>query len=918
MRLPTDVCRRYRGLVGFAMTLWLLAFSTLAFALEPTDKWEGPFDYAATGGTFLEDTCAAGPFGCVPGILDGQGDQITSTSTAELYGIPADVQVVRAYLVWMGSIEHGTGTPHNQVTLIPPQGGPNPIVAQPEDLEEISYRDYDADDREAWFRYYTYRVDVTDIIRRHSVTEGKPLNGSYTVSNFAGYAGEPYLKRQVVVGGWSIVMVYSIPETPGSPVDPKRIYLYTIFAKARNEVLALTPSGFLAPQGASAKMTLFVGEGDDSISGMGLDGNFSEQLRFNGTPLFDSCNPIDNVFNSTVNTNLPPSAGNCRQNVYSVDLDTFFISDDLLKMGDTDAEVEISVGQDLVITNYIILSISTKRPDFDIPNEPEKTASVPSGDSLYPGQTFTYYIHVENNGDDVATKVRVRDELPSVVEYVPGTTVVVEPNSDRRQVPDGPGGSAPCLTGIDIVDSMPPGRAYRRTVEIGVRLKTEAQGVTKETLVENTAEIISGRGDAYYTNGGIPVMHRVQLESFEGTLHFNKGPRHPDSRFIAPGDTDVVAAHINLKALDGPVFLSNFAFTPVEGGNHQIITQARLYWDRNSNGVVDDVDVALGDSQTWGIGGLIFGNFAGVGQIAVNSQVNLLLVVDIAENAPGGSMVQLQLRDSDVNVRGFKSGLPFACGRLFIPGEDVGLSMEPGFNNPPSGYLAQGAEATVMQLKLRAYADPVTINRLSFGAMGTVYDPSEVEQAVLILDANGNGVYDSGETELGSPVTFSSDDARFGFDAGLSLEAGETAHVALVVAFSANVGEEKTYRVKIDSNSDVDAGSAGVAGAPIEGSLFTFTSLVQDCTNNNECRDSLGPNWYCDLLAGICRSGGAQPDGDEPDGDFPDGDEPDGDEPDGDEKDDTSGGGCRHGGLPAGLLLLALLIGSGVLRRVRT
>jgi uncharacterized repeat protein (TIGR01451 family) len=912
MQLPMDLFPRVRALLAFSAMLLLVCWSATAFALDPKDKWEGPFDFAATGGTFLEDTCAAGPFGCVAGLFDNQGDLVTEISSSEMAGIPDNVQVVKAYLVWMGSIDYELGTPDNQVTLTLPQGNPYTIVADETQLEEISYQDYDADDRPAWFRYFTYRVDVTEIIRRHNITDGKPLNGGYTVGDFNGFAGEPYKKRQVVLGGWSIILVYSVPDG-----EPRRIYFYTEFSKVRDEVLSLLPSGFLAPENAGAKLTLFVGEGDQSISGMGLDGTYSEQLSFNATPLQDACNPVDNVYNSTINTNLPASAGGCRENVYSVDLDTFFISN-LLNLGDTDAEIDLSLGQDQVITNYFILSISTKRPDFDIPNEPEKTASIESGDSLYPGQSFTYFIHVQNTGEDVATKVRVRDTLPQVVDYIPGSTYVVEPSGERRQIEDGPNGAAPCLTGIEIADSMPPGATYRRMVEIGARLRTEAQGVTKETIVENTGEIISGRGDVYFTNGGVPVMHRVRLESFEGTLYFGKGDRHPDSRFIGPGDTGVIAAHINLKALEGDVSLNSLAFTPTEGSDHLIVTQAELYWDKNNNGEVDDEDEQLGSPQTWSSSGLIFANFDALGQLDANEQQNLLLTVDIAENAQPDMMVQLQLLDSDVNVRGFKSGLPFSCARLFIPGEDVGVSMELGYENPPSGYLAPGMETTVMQLKLRTYTQAVTVLSLTFSSEGTVYNPSEITSMVLVEDANGNGEYDDDEFELGDAVSFTTDDSAFDYGFNLPIPAGEQANVILVATFSATVAEEKTFRVNIGANEMLDAGSASVAGAPIEGSLFTFANMVEECVSDEECSEALGPTWICDQIAGICRPTG-DVDGDSTaDGDIPDGDGgADGDVTDGDIEDEDGGGGCSQPALPGAATLFALLALIALLHRRR-
>jgi len=845
---------------GFAAAFGLafaLAFaSASAYALEPTDKWEGSINYAATGGTFLEDTCQASSFGCIPGSFDGQGDRVVSTGTATLYGVPDGVHVVKAYLVWMGSILHGSDTPDNQVTLQPPLGQTYPVIAGDEQLEEIVYNDTDAGGMPATYHFFNYRVDITEIIRRHVVTEDKPLNGEYTVTGFSAYVGEPYLSRTTGVGGWSLVIVYS-----AAFMQPKRIYYYTDFRKIHDEVVVLNPSGFEVPDDPEAKITFFLGEGDQGIVGTGLVGTHNEELRFQGTVLTDACNTGDNAYNSTVNTNIRPNEAPCRINQYSVDLDTFDISA-LLGRGDTEAEVFLSLGQDQVFTNFLILSIDTKLPDFDIPDEPEKGASVPAGGALYPGQEFKYYIYVQNNGDDQATNVRVRDALPPDVTYLPGGTVVVEPNGERRAIPDAAGGAPPCLTGIAVADVMPPGEAFRRTVEIGVRLNRIEEGVTKETIVENTAEIISGNGDVYFTNGGVPVQHTVQLESFEGTLHFTKGPKHPTGRFVMAGDKDVLAAHITLKSLGGDVQLSSLRFTPLENTDAEIVAKARLFWDKDEDGVVDDSDAPLGGDAAWQGGGIAFANFAALPQVAANQQATLLLQVDIADNAWAGATTTLELLSDGVVVRGFTDGLPFAAAKLNIPAAETGLSMELGFGNPPDGFVSPGATASVMQLLVRAYGEGATIGGLTLSAEGSLHDPAGISQLVLYNDMNGDGLHQPGEMQLGSPATFADNDgtaAFSGFTAPVS--AGGEAHLLIVATFSDQAADDQKFRLRISNDEQLAAGGAAVAGAPVEGSLFTVKEgEVQECLEDADCAYTLGRGWICDELQGICIESGVLPD----------------------------------------------------------
>ena len=76
-----------------------------------------------------------------------------------------------------------------------------------------------------------------------------------------------------------------------------------------------------------------------------------EVLEFNGTNLSDALNPVNNVYNGTINS-LPTTTS------YGVDLDTFDVST-LVSDGDTSASNTVSVGPDLVILNAVVLEAKT-------------------------------------------------------------------------------------------------------------------------------------------------------------------------------------------------------------------------------------------------------------------------------------------------------------------------------------------------------------------------------------------------------------------------------------------------------------------------------------------------------------------------------------------------------------------------------
>jgi|GEM_PF-1493515 len=952
--------------ISFGAILSLaIFFTTSAFALEPTDKWEGLIDYAATGATLLDDQCTltydatTDKQSCIPlasanGDRDFQGDTALTESESFLGGIPNDVHIVKATLIWIGSVNPVGGTIDTQVTLTPPGGTGYTVFAGPGNLQEKTLRNQDANTGEIQnWHYYTNRVDVTEFMQTHHVTEGGDLNGYYKFSDYQGYAGAPYIWNTMAMGGWSLIIVYSSPTA-----NPKRIFYYTNFDYTSNNQLVQNPSGFQVPEDAEAKVTLFISEGDYPLWGMcyGMEDmnsptlntgdftgtpaeicsdylgiNYTEGLFFNGEILDDGCFPdapsqeittglytptgpnSENVYNSTVNTNLHPSEGACRINTYSIDLDTFDVSN-YLNFGDTEANVTMSLGSDFIFTNYIILSIDTKLPDFDIPGEPEKRASVPTGESLYPGQEFTYYIDVQNNGEDVAVNVKVKDDLPSQVHYVPDSTYVVDPNGTRTHVPDPASGVPPCYTGIPISDSMNPDPSKRYTVEIGVKLKTLAEGITKETIIDNVAEIIAGDGDVYFTNGGIPASHSVKIESYEGELNFSKGSKNPESRFVSPGDSNVLAAHIVMSALDGDVQLSAMTFTPVANTEPLVIESAQLYLDKGNDGAKSPTDILIGESS-WESNGLVFNDFSALPQVDKDSVASLLLIVKIADNATPGLISQLELTADKLSIRGFSKGLPFKAAKLYIPAEDTDLSVEFGLLNPPDSYVTAGDTAIAAQIMFKSYTAGTTIESITIGSEGTVYEPNEVVEISMYSDIDANGVVSGSDQQLGTTINPGSDDPNLTFSGiNMVLNSGEYMNVIVSVKFAEDAGSEKTFRLTLNNAEQIVAGTANILGTPLEGSLFTIADTVEGCLDDNECLNSYGYGWYCDQLAGICKDGNSGTDGDV-DGDaITDGDT---DGNGGGSSADGSGGCLTIANNNAALFFIALLVMFVALRRRR-
>ncbi|OGO30347.1 MAG: hypothetical protein A2Z29_09820 [Chloroflexi bacterium RBG_16_56_11] len=162
-------------------------------------------------------------------------------------------------------------------------------------------------------------------------------------------AGTSY---ELAYAGWSLVIIYHSESTAG-----RQLYLWDYFSYSKgNENLDFdrdgspggTITGFIVPEQIegeteAAKLTCFVGEGDNIYSG--------DQLIFNNTALDDGF--------GTANTWNSQSVGMSKS---GVDIDTFSISwaSGLLHADDTQAQIDLPTQTDNFNLVYLIMSVRSK------------------------------------------------------------------------------------------------------------------------------------------------------------------------------------------------------------------------------------------------------------------------------------------------------------------------------------------------------------------------------------------------------------------------------------------------------------------------------------------------------------------------------------------------------------------------------
>jgi hypothetical protein len=163
----------------------------------------------------------------------------------------------------------------------------------------------------------------------------------------------PNSKYQWTYAGWSLVIIYSSPDTLGH-----QLYLFDL----RNDnfryvesytTLTFPISGFISPPStAGSHLTYFVGEGDNHYTGDTMSVNALTLPRTGDPYEVPSINPQNNIFNSYSNSLDDPYLS-------GIDIDSFDMSS-CVSPGSTTATVELETDVEIYNLIYIILSFRSE------------------------------------------------------------------------------------------------------------------------------------------------------------------------------------------------------------------------------------------------------------------------------------------------------------------------------------------------------------------------------------------------------------------------------------------------------------------------------------------------------------------------------------------------------------------------------
>lgn len=297
-------CKHYVILIGYC----LLAMRLHAQDIELYRQWNGKIDFTAIGNTLNL-------------MENGEASSCSIDSvTSGVLNLSNQQRVEAAFLYWAGS-----GSGDFEITL-----NSAPITASREFY-------YELDSERQFFAAFQ---DITTTVQ----TIG---NGTYTVGNLDNIElTSAYCETGTNFAGWAILVIYSDPNLPKNQLN-----LYDGLQSVPDNI-TIQLNNLNVIDNSNAKIGFLAWEGDSAIQ-------VNEVLSINGTVLSNPpLNPANNAFNGT-------NSFNATNDLFNMDIDVYPI-ENTIAIGDQNATIQLTSGQDLVMVNSVITVLNNQLPDASV------------------------------------------------------------------------------------------------------------------------------------------------------------------------------------------------------------------------------------------------------------------------------------------------------------------------------------------------------------------------------------------------------------------------------------------------------------------------------------------------------------------------------------------------------------------------
>ncbi|MBI5360242.1 MAG: PKD domain-containing protein [Planctomycetes bacterium] len=278
------------------------------------------------------------------------------------------------------------------------------------------------------------------------------------------------------------------------------------------------------------------------------------------------------------------------------------------------------------------------------------------------------------------------------------------------------------------------------------------------------------------------------------------------------------------------IFVKSITFTTGGSGNDvEDIDYVRLYEDGNNDGQYASSDVFLSGDKVIADDGTV--TLAVMRAIAVSENAGYIVVYDLSGKAVSGADFFIGIDSSaGIDAYGADSSGPVVISMPdLLQGNAMAIAsasmqMSLGENNPgiTFGISADGTALEMLQIKVHnAGAVDGTISSITFSSAGTANEIADVAQAVLVLDANANGICDDPSYVLSQQTqNFSEDNGRITFDINRTIAQASYEYWILAYYINNTVSGGETFYASVAGTPDVTAGAA-IKGLPLLGNKMT-------------------------------------------------------------------------------------------------
>jgi len=293
----------------FCLTVLLIFTSAASQNISLYRQFNGRYDFTFVGNTLnpQENTFQPTP-------------EILTSSSATLTLNPDDV-IEKAYLYWAGC---GTGD----------------FSVKLNDIDIVPDRTFSLIQTSSGWSHFSAFKDITSIVQSTG-------NGVYTLSDLDLTSIIPqYYNNKTNFAGWAVIVVYRNDTLPLNQLN-----IYDGLQGVPNQI-TIVLDNLNVIDNQDAKIGFLAWEGD-----VGLANN--ENLFINSALIGDPpLNPANNAFNGT-------NSITGSNELYNMDLDIYNVQDNI-HIGDTEAIIKLTSGQDFVMINAIVTKFNSQLPDATV------------------------------------------------------------------------------------------------------------------------------------------------------------------------------------------------------------------------------------------------------------------------------------------------------------------------------------------------------------------------------------------------------------------------------------------------------------------------------------------------------------------------------------------------------------------------